>query len=418
MSKVKILVVENNDVRGGALALILSQFGDYETSRASTVNEALTMIKDTNYDLVMTNTHVQQPLDGVKLAQIVLLRSVVAHPPLVMMVTLEKELQLVRKCRHIGVVDYLVYPYDPEALLQRVAGAFDQKKGLSKEDARKAISATLKKIVDLPTISQVHDRITNLLSSKKSSAADVARVMEIDQSITAKTLRLANSAVFGFNRNISSVKEAIAMIGFEQVTDLVTAVNTFEALGRVKESPYFNRMAFWEHSIGCGIIAKVVGEKIKMDPERAFVAGLLHDIGKVVMDGFFPEYFSEALELANNDDIPIHDAESKKLPITHDSVGSVLARQWNLPEALIDVIGAHHSLKPNKSAYMRLTLLVHVADAQCRLLGVGNAGDRATWHPDARILKRLSINPSDLEEWKPEIAENIKLAQSMLELVG
>ena len=417
MAKVKILVVESNEVRGGALAMILGQFGGHEAVVATTVNDALARIKDQSFDLVMTNTHVQQPLDGIKLAQIVLLRSVVAHPPLVMMVTLEKELQLVRKCRHIGVVDYLVYPYDPEALLQRVGGALDQNKGLSKGEARRAIAATLKKIVDLPTISQVHDRITNLLASDRSSAADVAKIMEIDQSITAKTLRLANSAVFGFNRNVSSVKEAVAMIGFEQVTDLVTAVSTFEALGRVKESPHFNRMAFWEHSIGCGTIAKVVSEKIKMDPERAFVAGLLHDIGKVVMDGYFPEYFGEALQLASDEDIPIHDAESKRLPIAHDSVGSVLARQWNLPEPLIDIIGAHHTLKPNKSANMRLTLLIHVADAQCRLLGVGNAGDKVTWQPDARILKRLSISPADFDGWKPEIKQNIENAQGMLELV-
>ena len=295
MAKTRILVVESVEVRGRALEMILGQIGGYETVLVSSVTDALIQIKEQPFDLVLSNTVVKQPQDGLKLAQIILLRNVVAKPPLIMMVTKEKDQELVRKCRHIGVVDYLVYPYDPVNLLKHVAAAFQQHTGMSKEQERKGIAVALKKIVDLPTISQVQKRISDLLGSDRSSAADVARVMEIDQSITAKMLRLANSAVFGFNRHITSVKDAVALIGFEQVADLVTAVSTFEALGRVEESPHFNRLAFWEHCIACGSIAKVIGDKLKIDPERAFVAGLLHDIGKVVLDGYFPRLLREGV---------------------------------------------------------------------------------------------------------------------------
>ena len=417
MAQAKVLIVESSDVRGLALSMILGQIGDYSTVLSSTVTDAVNQIKQGSFDLVMTNTEIKDPLDGIKLAQIVLLREVAARPPVIVMVTLEKNLDLVRKCRQLGVADYLVYPYDPVNLLERVKKALDQREGLSEAQTRKAIVATLKKIIDLPTISQVHDRIRNLLASKKSSAADVARIMEIDQSITAKMLRLANSAIFGFNRHITSVKDAVALIGFDQVADLVTAVTTFEALGRVEESPHFNRLAFWEHSIGCGVIAKVIGEKLKIDPERAFVAGLLHDIGKVVLDGYFPEYFTEALQMARNDGITIYEAEKEKLPIDHEVIGGHLARQWNLPDAITDVIASHHTLKPQKSMYMRLTCLTHLADAQCRLLGVGSAGDNIKRPPDSRILQRLSVKEKDLEAWRPEIEKNIKHAQALLELV-
>jgi HD-like signal output (HDOD) protein len=211
-------------------------------------------------------------------------------------------------------------------------------------------------------------------------------------------LRLANSAVFGFNRHVTSVKDAVALIGFEQVADLLTAVSTFEALGRVEESPHFNRLAFWEHSIGCGCIARV--------------------IGKVVMDGYFPDYFGEALQTAATDRTSIYDAENKMNPINHEMVGGYLARQWKLPDPIIDVIGAHHTLKPQKSMNARLVLLINVVDAQCRSLGVGNAGDDLSWDPDSRILARLSISRADLQSWKPQMEEAIEHAQGLLDLAG
>ncbi len=417
MAEEKILIVESSDVRSRALSMILGQIGGYEISRSPTVLEALKQIKLHSFDLVLTNTVVQKDLDGIKLAQIVLLRGLVPEPPLIMMATEQKDSGLVRKCRHIGVVDYLIYPYDPETLLQRVKEALGQRQEMSKPDTQQAIVKTLKNILDLPTISQVHDRIGQLLASDGSSAKDVSEVMEIDQSITSKVLQLANSAVFGFNRHISSVKDAVALIGFEQVGDLVTAATTFEALGRVEESPHFNRMAFWEHSIGCGTIAKILADKLGVDPERAFVAGLLHDIGKVVLDGYFPELFAQALQVASTEAISIYEAENKTLPINHEIVGSHLARQWKLPDALTDVIGSHHNLKPQKSMYARLVLLVHVADAQCRLLRVGNAGDSSTWTPQKLVLRRLGISNADLTAWKPEMETEIKKAQGLLQMM-
>ena len=149
MAKAKILIVEGVEVRGKALDMILGQIGGYETILVPNVTDALVKIKVGSFDLVLANTEVKQPGDGIKLTQIILLRNVVAKPPLVMMVTREKDQELVRKCRQIGVVDYVIYPYDPVNLLKRVADAFEQHQGLTKEQARRSIAATLKKIIDL-----------------------------------------------------------------------------------------------------------------------------------------------------------------------------------------------------------------------------------------------------------------------------
>ena len=145
MAKSKILIVEGVEVRGRALDMTLGQIGEFETLLVSSVTDALIKIKAEPFDLVLANTEVSKPGDGLKLAQIILLRNVVAKPPLVIMVTKEKDQELVCKCRQIGVVDYIVYPYDPVNLLKRVSDSFDQHKGMTKEQVHRSIAATLKK---------------------------------------------------------------------------------------------------------------------------------------------------------------------------------------------------------------------------------------------------------------------------------
>lgn len=136
------------------------------------------------------------------------------------------------------------------------------------------------------------------------------------------------------------------------------------------------------------------------------------------MDGYSPEFFEQALKLAAKEGTSIYEAENKLIPINHEMVGGYLARQWKLPDPIADVIGSHHTLKPQKSMNARLVLLVHLVDAQCRGLGIGNAGDNATWVPAGSILTRLAIRRADLESWKPEMQEAVKNAQGLLELAN
>lgn len=417
MANGKILIVESSATRGKALALILGEIGGYEARHVLTVMDALKEIRDQSFDLIATNTAVDRAGDGIKLAQIVLLRAAGPHPPLMMVVTLDQDRELVKQARRAGVMDYVIYPYDPEDLLKRVRDALGQKQGMTKNQVRRAVVDTLKKIMELPTVAAVHDKIETLLNDNTTSADDVAKVIEVDQSITAKVLRLANSAQFGAAHHVTSAKEAVTLMGFQQVGDLISAVTTFGALGRVEESRHFDRMAFWQHSIACAAIAKVMAVKMEIDPDRAFVAGILHDVGKVIMDGYFPEYFSQALELAQEKGMSIHQAEKECLPVTHEIVGRYLAGRWNLPEALVEVIGAHNSLSLQKSAHARLVQLIHVADAQCRLLGVGNAGDHVVWQPEPTVLAQLRIGREDLAAWKAEMSEEVQKARSVLDLI-
>jgi len=413
----QILIAESSSLHAKTLTFLLSEICENQPLHAPTVMGALQQIKSQPFDLIMTNTTLQRQHDGLKLVQLLLLQQTFQHP-LVMIVTMEKEQSVVLKCVKAGVVDYIVYPYDPENLLQRVRKALAQHQDQSEDQEQKSILDSLEKILELPTISPVYTQIEMLVSRKETSAEDVARVIEIDVSITAKVLRLSNSAFFGFTRRINSVKDAVSLIGFQSVRAAVAAVSTFEAMGRIEASSHFNREGFWVHSIGCSAIAKLLANKLEMDPDQAFVAGLLHDLGKVVLDGFFPEIFAQALQAAREGNRSLIEVEKELLPVTHEEVGRHLGERWNLPEPLLDVIGAHHSLSPQKSVHARLVRLVHIANAHCSQLKVGQAGDNVIKTPKAVALEGFGITEADLAGWKPEIEAEIEKAQSIGRRLG
>lgn len=399
------------------LGLLLGEIGGYEAVHVKTMKEGIKSIKTNAFNMVITNTAVEKLKDGIKLAQLVLLRQMVSSPPLMMIVSPERDKDLVRQSLRVGIVDYIVYPYDPDNVLKRVRDAFNKRDGMSDQDVQKGITETLRKILELPTISSIYGQIQELLNDENSTATDVADVIALDQSISTKVLKLANSAAFGLTRTITTVHEAVALIGYKKMGALVMATTTFETMGRIEESPNFVRMEFWKHSIACGAIARTLATKIGMDPEQAFLAGILHDVGKVILDGFFTNYFEEALKNAAWNKTAIYEAEKDGLPVTHETVGRYLARLWNLPGPLVEVIGAHNSLEIQDPAHTPLVQLINVADAMCRMLKVGNAGDNKRWPPNKKALQDLGIKGKQLIQWKEEINAEIDQSLSLIQLV-
>jgi putative nucleotidyltransferase with HDIG domain len=417
MAQVQALVIESNSPRAQTLGLILQNIAGYDTKVATTVIDAVRYIKEQEFDLLLLNTTIHRPLDGIKFVQLVLLRQLIPKQCQVMIISHEKQQAVVKKCLRAGVVDYIIYPYDPPNLLERIQKALGEHQELDKTQLRQQVREVLREVIDLPTLSQVHDQVEELTKSADTSAGKVAGVIELDQSMTAKVLRLSNSASYGFVREITSVKDAVSLLGFETVRASVATIATFEALGRVEESPNFNREAFWQHSIGCGAIAKVIAGKLGMDAAQAFAAGILHDIGKVALDSYFPDFFAQVLQMAAKEKISLFEAEKACLPVTHEEVGRYLGERWALPERLIEVIGAHNSMQVKQSKFLRLVLVVYVADAQCQLFKIGNAGDGMYQAPQPIPLKRLGITQNNLTEWTGEMMEEVEKSASTLNLL-
>jgi HD-like signal output (HDOD) protein len=241
----------------------------------------------------------------------------------------------------------------------------------------------------LPT---VVTQLISLIEDPKSSARQVAQLISTDQALTAKILKVANSAFYGFPREISTVQLAIVVLGFEQVKNLSLSVAVLRRFSSGKEHRLFDRQRFWDHAIACGVAGRMLAKKVhpRMEGE-AFVAGVLHDIGKLILIEYFFDEFSEALELAETEDLTIIEAEEQVLGVTHSDIGGWLAEKWNLPPSLVNAIAFHH--RPGEMDEPdELVNFVHLANALVRHHQIGTSGDL---HPpviDPEVATRFKPN--------------------------
>lgn len=227
------------------------------------------------------------------------------------------------------------------------------------------IQDKIEQVANLPTLPQVASRLLKLVHSPDTSLAEVAAVVGQDLSLSAKVLRMANSAFYGIPRTISTINNATAILGLKVINTLVLSLTVFDMFPEDRSAIFFNRKKFWNHSIGCGMIAKALAQKlgpsVMCDPEEAFCAGLLHDIGKVVMEQYMHADFQQSLRHAIRHKIPLFDAEQKILGFTHTDVAGWLTSRWELPGELLTPILYHHT--PHECGDYRLnTCLCHYAD--------------------------------------------------------
>jgi HD-like signal output (HDOD) protein len=200
---------------------------------------------------------------------------------------------------------------------------------------------------------------------------DVQKVTDLlaqDKSLAAQCLQMANSPLFGRWQKVESLRGAVVSLGFRHVSDIAMSCGVLNMLPEDKTS--LDPVVFWEHSLGCALVCRRLARQINLgDPEKAYLAGLLHDLGIIVNLWLLPKEFRKAFETAKAEGIPLHEAEQRTLGFTHCDSGRLLAERWGLAPELIDVVTHHHS--PEKSSDdAGLVALVHIADLLCRMSGL------------------------------------------------
>jgi putative nucleotidyltransferase with HDIG domain len=212
-----------------------------------------------------------------------------------------------------------------------------------------------------------------LVDNPKTSAISLARLISTDQALTARILKLANSAYYGFSGEISTVNMAIVVLGFNTVKDMGLSLSVFDVFKKMGSSKMFDMSKFWEHSIACGVASRMLtDEYCRRYSAEAFVAGLLHDIGKVVINQYFNNEFIEIMDLTANG-ISLDDAETKVLGTSHARIGAWLAEKWNLPKIISETLLYHHQPWESKKDQIMVGL-VCFADYICHISGMGHSG--------------------------------------------
>ncbi|MBN1293524.1 MAG: HDOD domain-containing protein [Candidatus Latescibacteria bacterium] len=269
---------------------------------------------------------------------------------------------------------------------------------------------------DLHTLPKVYHLALSLLSDPKSTRDDIVSVLKRDQVITTKILRIVNSSLFGFSRTITTIDDAIPLLGFNEIRNIVTSVSILKLMGDGTNHDIFDRQAFWKHSIGCAIVTKIVAKYIGISKnEEYFTAGLLHDIGKLVLDQLFPDEFRKLINLVNSQSIHYRKAEREIFGQPHQEIGAYLLTKWNIPGIIVDAVRFHHS--PVDSAVDPfLVSAVHVGDIITHMLAIGDSGERNVPKLEDYAERQLGIGLVDLDQLVPDIDEQLQESEDLLVL--
>ncbi len=243
----------------------------------------------------------------------------------------------------------------------------------------------------LPTLPKLLERVVIALEDPEINFASVAELIEIDQSLTSQMLRLANSAFYNAQGSVSQVSQALVLLGTAVTRSVILSTSVLDMRGLV------GLPGFWEHSLGCavaaGAIAKVTG---RGNPEEVTAAGLLHDLGKVVLYKQLPDAFVHIVDAAERTGRSFLDVEREELGTDHGEIASWLVEKWRFPTCLAEPITWHHA--PARACVARdETAIVHVANALVRALGDGSGGDRRLAPIDATAWARLALSADALD---------------------
>jgi HD-like signal output (HDOD) protein len=253
------------------------------------------------------------------------------------------------------------------------------------------------KIRDLPTLPQTVLRITELINDPRSSARELAGVISEDQVLTARLLRLVNSAFYGFPQRVTTVTSAVVLLGFDAIRNLLLSTSVLDLFSPKNQAHRCFFESLWAHCLACAVSAKVIGSHLRHDQtEELFVAGLLHDIGKIVELMYLGEDFARVIAAAGSHGQAFGEAERQIIGCDHASTGQLLARYWNLPMKLIQLIGFHH--QPLAAGqWVQEAAVVHLADIFAHGLSPNGSGARGLPPAVKGLWKALPLDAAAIE---------------------
>lgn len=265
---------------------------------------------------------------------------------------------------------------------------------MDKQDIQYAIM----NVEEFPTLPIIITKVFDICEDETSTVDDLAKVVSFDQSITARILKLANSAYFGYLRKVNTLSKAITILGFNTIKSLAISASVFDTFKKIKSNYYFDRCQFWIHSIGVGVLARMISTKLKKgNPEVAFIDGLLHDIGKLFFESYYVPQYEAVMKEVTVSRCFVKEAEEAVMGVMHSEVGGWLATRWKFPPDLVNPIQYHHHLAECPEEYLELACIVNLADYLCRVHHIGSGGDSLIPEVEPIIMETLNITEEDIQ---------------------
>jgi len=260
------------------------------------------------------------------------------------------------------------------------------------------LQRVVNKIDKLPTLPYIVTTLSDLLRNPNTSASDIHKIIMKDPALSSRILKLVNSAFYGFSERISSLSHAIVILGFNTVKNIALTASVIDIFskGGVEEIE-FDRKAFWVHSLAVASTSRLIATKIRLPAvEDIFVGGLLHDIGKLILDQFVHEKFVEVFKRVQEKNILIKDAEAEVLDgVNHSQIGGWLAMKWKLPTPLVQMVGLHHRPALGDQLIKPIAC-IHLADILVRSCDIGTGGDKKIPMISKEAWEALGLNEQDI----------------------
>jgi len=252
----------------------------------------------------------------------------------------------------------------------------------------------IKQDINLSTLPTVFSQINETIQKPTSSAGDMASVIGKDVNLSAKLLKIVNSAFYGFPSRVETLTRAVSILGTKQLSTLAIGVNILTAFNNIPDSP-IDMKSFWEHSIACGTLSRIIASyKGIQNTERLFLAGLIHDIGRLVLYNYAPIHARSTLQKAIRNNRFLYEIEHETLSFNHTTLGAMLLRKWKLPKSLENTVEHHHS--PQNSQDPLEPAIVHLADIVTIALGIGSSGERFVPPIEPEAWECIGLSPNIL----------------------
>lgn len=250
----------------------------------------------------------------------------------------------------------------------------------------------LKNLPELPSLPAVALQALAVANDPSSTASDLLRVIMSDPPLAAKVLRVANSVHFHRGHDVSDLQTAIVRLGFSNMRNLLMGVAVIRSFNGFFSGAPYSREDFWLHSIAVGVTAsRLSGGSEQLSSSSSFVMGLLHDIGKLVLERSDAEAFAEAVQLSQDGALPLFEAERGLLGCDHGQVAGELLSTWKFPRELVEPVRWHHEPRKCDAAHRPHAVVIQTADWICNVYRLGDAGNRRPVPPSPESLIRLRV---------------------------
>ena len=329
---------------------------DWEAGSAATGEEAIGLLEGNSFDIITAGSSLSD-MDCGRFFQKV--RELQPNSIRFMVSTKEDSSDMVRS---IGEVHrFIGYPVDREVLWNQIRSSLHLQQTLLSDELRARIAA----VRSLPSLPEVHGKIMSELKSDNAPIAKVAALISQDVGITARLLQIVNSAYFGLNNRVEGVQQAILLLGLETVQSLVVSAGVFNEFQSLSV-PGFSVDSMYTNSISVGAKAKLIAHAFglgRRPTEDAFMGGMLHDVGKLLMLSSFQEELVEALRISKEQSLPLYQAEEKVLGVTDAAMGAYLLSLWGFPDSIVETVAWHYAPGECSGPNLNALTAVHVAFA-------------------------------------------------------